>query len=326
MKKMNFIFLFISIINFFSCAKENVKTLHNSIFLEYAQKNNYEILDYIKGNFLDTTYKQIVVTFRKSSNEYKIVFFLFHDDKIIEEVEIQKFNHFFDASAFDEKFKEENMISNQLGISIDLNDDGLDELILDYGVEKIYPMILSYENHKFHTLLNIDDYPISNVILPGAPDVFEHWQFISAENRKILLKRFQSDLIQYVTFCWNDDAHKFKEIEGFDFFKNTGFSSGSHTDFAYLSSELKKNYLDSLSSKQLRLLRNAIYAKYGRRFYSWDLVDNFIQCRWYKINENFKDTQLTQLDRKNIELIKEFEKLKGIYKPIEWDLEFSLSD
>lgn len=73
----------------------------------------------------------------------------------------------------------------------------------------------------------------------------------------------------------------------------------------------KKNLFFMLPS-QLRLLRNTFYACHGYNFKSDDLshIFNEVYYGYYKINPNFSESDFNEIERKNIELIKEMEKLK----------------
>lgn len=62
-----------------------------------------------------------------------------------------------------------------------------------------------------------------------------------------------------------------------------------------------------LDSKELRLLRNSIYAKYGYMFSSQDLVTYFSRFSWYKPLMKNVDDFLTDIDKHNIESIKLYE-------------------
>lgn len=86
------------------------------------------------------------------------------------------------------------------------------------------------------------------------------------------------------------------------FMKSTSFSS---------IKELKKSDLEDLSKSELRLARNEIYARHGRRFQDQELQDYFDSQEWYMgyiEPEDFIDSEeLSDLKRKNINFIKKFE-------------------
>jgi serine/threonine-protein kinase len=70
---------------------------------------------------------------------------------------------------------------------------------------------------------------------------------------------------------------------------------------------LTKSDLAGLSAAQLRLLRNAVYARYGRTFQSPDLQNYFQSRPWYHPRSDYSDQMLTANDRANADLIKSLE-------------------
>lgn len=79
--------------------------------------------------------------------------------------------------------------------------------------------------------------------------------------------------------------------------------------------KLSKSDLFTLSKKQLSILRNSFYAKYGYDFKNPELREYFeTNCKaqgiTYKVNPNFSESVFNEVERKNIELIKEMENMK----------------
>ena len=77
--------------------------------------------------------------------------------------------------------------------------------------------------------------------------------------------------------------------------------------FSKLDSKLTEEDLKDLDKSQLRLMRNAIYARHGRTFKSVDLQSLWECYTWYEKNPNYSDDLLTDTDKYNIELIQKFE-------------------
>jgi len=71
-------------------------------------------------------------------------------------------------------------------------------------------------------------------------------------------------------------------------------------------------------NKSYRILRNTIYAKYGHIFKSKDLTDYFTQFPWYQPQKNVTDSMLSDVDKKNLELIQEFENMDETKANISW--------
>jgi serine/threonine-protein kinase len=61
--------------------------------------------------------------------------------------------------------------------------------------------------------------------------------------------------------------------------------------------------LSGLSSADLRLLRNTVYARHGRVFNTQELQSHFQNRAWYRPSNNYSDEQLTANDRANAALI-----------------------
>lgn len=73
---------------------------------------------------------------------------------------------------------------------------------------------------------------------------------------------------------------------------------------------LTEEDLEGLSSEQLRLARNEIFARHGRIFGSSDLQDYFESKSWYKGTadaDDFQDSSLSEIESKNVEFILEHE-------------------
>ena len=61
--------------------------------------------------------------------------------------------------------------------------------------------------------------------------------------------------------------------------------------------------LDGLNLYELRLLRNEVYARRGRMFRTEWLAQWFYTQPWYEPTEEFKEVELSEVERKNVELI-----------------------
>ncbi len=61
--------------------------------------------------------------------------------------------------------------------------------------------------------------------------------------------------------------------------------------------------LEGLAMPELRVLRNAHFAKYGRMYERPGLGDYFFTRPWYKPNDSFSDSMLTETDKENVKMI-----------------------
>ncbi|MCR4743566.1 MAG: YARHG domain-containing protein [Treponema sp.] len=64
------------------------------------------------------------------------------------------------------------------------------------------------------------------------------------------------------------------------------------------------------TKKQLRILRNHIYAIHGYQFKSKDLADIFGNLSWYQKNPNYSDSLLSDEEKKEIEIIQKEEEAR----------------
>jgi hypothetical protein len=91
------------------------------------------------------------------------------------------------------------------------------------------------------------------------------------------------------------------------------YSSAFDTDHYLLLHEhvMDKEKWKYLTLKQLRIVRNSIYAHHGRIFQSQDLMDYFINNEWssdwYNPNNSFSEGMLSNEDRENIKNIQDEE-------------------
>jgi len=76
---------------------------------------------------------------------------------------------------------------------------------------------------------------------------------------------------------------------------------------ASLDRVLSVGELRQLSLRDLRLLRNTIYARRGRPFKSKVLQAHFSAMSWYRKDEAYTDARLTANDKRNIDLIRAVE-------------------
>lgn len=83
--------------------------------------------------------------------------------------------------------------------------------------------------------------------------------------------------------------------------------------------------LRKLSLRDLRLLRNSIYARRGRPFKSAIIREHFQGMKWYAENPAYTDKLLSQTDVRNVRLIRSVEdELGGALRDEDWLIEPSL--
>ena len=82
-------------------------------------------------------------------------------------------------------------------------------------------------------------------------------------------------------------------------------------DPTLLATQLTKAQLDNMSRRDLRLLRNTIYARHGYKFKSELLQQHFDDLVWYEVDPKFTAARLTRIDWRNTKLIKSVEATLG---------------
>jgi hypothetical protein len=82
-------------------------------------------------------------------------------------------------------------------------------------------------------------------------------------------------------------------------------------DPARLDKLLTVEELSTLSRRDLRMLRNMIYARHGRAFDSAVVREYFKDAAWYKPRDDYDDSKLTGVDHKNIRIISSIEDSLG---------------
>lgn len=71
---------------------------------------------------------------------------------------------------------------------------------------------------------------------------------------------------------------------------------------------IAKSELLPLTEWELKVARNEIYARHGRKFSHQDLKCYFERLPWYTINPRFSDSQLNKVEQKNVQTILAYEK------------------
>lgn len=82
-------------------------------------------------------------------------------------------------------------------------------------------------------------------------------------------------------------------------------------DPSLLDRQLKKEQLDTLSLRELRILRNTIFARHGYKFKSTILTAYFEMTDWYKVDPAYTAKSLTRLDWRNVKLVRSVEDAAG---------------
>jgi hypothetical protein len=82
-------------------------------------------------------------------------------------------------------------------------------------------------------------------------------------------------------------------------------------DPSLLDRQITVEQLADFSRRDLRLLRNMVYARHGRPFHSELLQNYFGTMDWYKADASYTEARLSALDARNIKLIRSVEDQLG---------------
>ncbi len=97
-------------------------------------------------------------------------------------------------------------------------------------------------------------------------------------------------------------------LSGFTVQKYPNLAKWEKYDFA--KQLIKPEQIQPLTLKELSLLRGIVFGKHGRTFREQD-IQNYLYSRdWYQVNDEFKNSLLSDTERKNIDLIRETESKK----------------
>lgn len=78
------------------------------------------------------------------------------------------------------------------------------------------------------------------------------------------------------------------------------------------SRQLTRGDIQGLTSCELNIIRNGIYAIHGRPFVNTTIQDYYISQPWYSINENFRDSMLNSYESANTVWLREREEELGM--------------
>ena len=82
-------------------------------------------------------------------------------------------------------------------------------------------------------------------------------------------------------------------------------------DPSALDGQLAVSQIEGMSRRDLRLLRNTVYARRGREFKSAVLQMYFADKAWYAPRQDFDEAMLSAVDKRNIQLIQSMEDRLG---------------
>lgn len=152
----------------------------------------------------------------------------------------------------------------------------------------------------------------SRFIVKTAPDVsIIHAKF--PFKRRYIMRRLENYTYHFIVTNYKPilnetfDIYTLTSREG-ELWEDVTETTGNYKLRFNFDDSLTEDKLKYYSLAQLRYLRNAFYARYGRTFDDPELDKYFRSRGWYTPNPQYRDTLLTDIERANIGFIVEYEK------------------
>ena len=173
----------------------------------------------------------------------------------------------------------------------------------DIGKWKLNKNIISIHINK-----EIGLRPIGKPINPEvshASNPEEYYEYNSYEKfEKLVNKRQKIDINNFLAkdICYINNEKKATDfnIKIEDYLLQGQFKIAS-------CKLLTEKDLKNLTKKQLKIMRNEIFARYGYIFKTNELKNYFQSIKWYRPLKKNVDVYLSNIEKKNLSLIKEFE-------------------
>ena len=286
----------------------------NVIIDEYIQTkfNNTKIMMKIKcKNILENIHPHIVILDIGDMEFFYIYLFLFSNEDL-KDVKSLNYVHK-DFIAAKKILYKDSPLSIQIrkfqilqtsAFLYDFNHDGIDELLeISEGGSGIHFEILRITSNLRTKIFSCSqDFP-TPTFTPIEFLVYKKRQGIKFFDGEQWSFYVYDRVQQKYVMDASTSSENIEKIHGSpDFFAEDGI------DYLKLERPLLESDLEGFSKAALRIWRNAIYARHGRIFKSEDLQALFNEYAWYKQDVEYSDESLSEIDKVNIKLIKEFEK------------------
>lgn len=157
----------------------------------------------------------------------------------------------------------------------------------------------------------------------NGPDATLRLEGVTESEYEMIIMEYNKKDVQTGTFLVQEVDDNLNKIEGyfrtngkempFVWTKNTmigndDYGSFESSIFGFLSErEVTEDDLAGKNSEELRRMRNALYAKYGYIFKSQDLNEYFMQFPWYSEISTDVSSQLSSIEKRNVQIIKSYE-------------------
>ncbi len=144
---------------------------------------------------------------------------------------------------------------------------------------------------------------ISIAITEEKPEILENF---------LNIVKHSEDIIVSINDQTINQENILKHIS--QYFENKNYQGGQRL-YAIQDVETWKSQIKTTLDEEKRIcakaLRNEIYARHGRLFTTPEMKQIFESVRWYKPRQDFKESELNEIEKKNVEFIFEYEKKMG---------------
>lgn len=171
-----------------------------------------------------------------------------------------------------------------------------------YGTDRSVQYLLGTGNTWYGTIENLE----INIVNHSSKWIDE---VLVRNDRDYLYRRISDDQYQVILNDFDPDIKDEVKIlfQDIPLYWNGPFNI-TERRFIFKDNKLDKDWFNFLSSSQLRILRNSIYAYRGYLFRSIDLQNHFNEESWYNPDSEFSEDIFTENEKYNIEIISNIEK------------------
>lgn len=138
-----------------------------------------------------------------------------------------------------------------------------------------------------------------------SADFKDHKEFISPSD--LNKYKFMKNNKLYSQYEFYGDIILYYFDKNFDLYMNVKTEKGLYFFKVNYWEELNNLYSNK-NKEELRIIRNTVFAKYGKIFKSKDLQDYFSKQYWYNPDDQYSDEILNENDKKAVEMVLELEK------------------
>jgi YARHG domain-containing protein len=145
----------------------------------------------------------------------------------------------------------------------------------------------------------------ADFIIKVSPELSLFWVQFAQGGVYKNIRKFAFQRLGEYEFKYSLTNIKPKEDERLRFLANSTWEPWDGPDFRIQLIERER--LELLSFWQLKIVRNSIYAMHGKIFKDSELDKYFRQFNWYKPRQDFKESDLNNIEKENVSAISKYE-------------------